>query len=68
MKSIDVKLSTYIDFDVENNDQDPKFKLADHVRIFKYKNIFSNDYTTNWSEKVLNYQNSQECCTVDTCY
>ena len=68
MKSIDVKLSTYIDFDVENNDQDAKFKVADHARIFKYKNIFSNDYTTNWSEKVLDYQNSQKCCTVDTCY
>ena len=28
MKSIDVKTSTYIDFHVENNDKDPKFKLA----------------------------------------
>ena len=25
------------------NDEDPKFKAGDHVRISKYKNIFLND-------------------------
>ena len=33
MKRIDVKTSTYIHFDVENNDIDPKFKAGDHVRV-----------------------------------
>ena len=33
MKPVDVKSSTFIDFDVENNDQDLKFKVRDHVRI-----------------------------------
>ena len=33
MKPVDVKSSTCIDFDVENNDQDLKFKVRDHVRI-----------------------------------
>ena len=37
MKPIDIKLSTYIDFDVENNDKNPKFEVDDHVRITNLK-------------------------------
>ena len=33
MKPADVTSCTYIDFDVENNYKDPKFKVSDHVRI-----------------------------------
>ena len=33
MKPFDVKLSTYTDFEVKNNDKDPKFKVGDHVRL-----------------------------------
>ena len=40
IKSIDVITTTYIDFDVEkNNNKDPKSEVTD-VRISKYKNIF----------------------------
>ena len=53
MKPIDVKGNTYIDFGKEVNDNDPKFKVGDHVRISKYKNIFAKDYTPNWSEEVF---------------
>ena len=28
-----------VDIDVENNDKDLEFKVSDHVRISKYKNI-----------------------------
>lgn len=35
MKPIDVKTSICINFDVENNDKDHKFKGGDHVRIIK---------------------------------
>ena len=35
MKSADVKSSTYIDFDIENNNKDPNFKVNDHVRKSK---------------------------------
>ena len=38
-------------YDVENNDIDPRFKVSDHVRMSKHKNIFSNGYTPNWSEE-----------------
>ena len=33
--------------------RDNKFKVGDHVRIFKYKNIFAEGYTPNWSEKIF---------------
>ena len=40
IKSIDVITTTYIDFDVEkNNNKDPKFEVTD-MRISKYNNIF----------------------------
>ena len=53
MKPIDVKDNTYINIGKEVNDKDPKFKVADHVRISKYKNIFAKGYTTNWSEETF---------------
>ena len=46
LKPIDVKDSAYINIDKEVNDNDPKFKVGDHVRISKYKN-------PNWSEEVF---------------
>ena len=53
MKPVNVKDNTFIDFEKEVNDKDPKFKVVDHVRIFKYKNIFAKRYTPNWSEEVF---------------
>ena len=53
MKPIDIKDSTYINIDKEVNDKDPKFKVGDHVRISKYKNIFFKGSTPNWSEEVF---------------
>ena len=53
MKPVDVKDNAYIDFGKEVNDKDPKFKVGDHVRISKYKNIFAKGYTPNWSEEVF---------------
>ena len=37
MKPVDVKSSTYIDFNKEKNKEDPKFEVGNHVRISKYK-------------------------------
>ena len=58
MKPVLVKDNTYIDSielysSKEVNDEDPKFKVTDHVTISKYKNIFSKQYTPNWSEEVF---------------
>ena len=53
MKPTDVKDNAYIDFGKEVNNNDRKFKVGDHRRISKYKNIFSKGYTPNWYEKVF---------------
>ena len=53
MKHVDVKDNTYIDFREEVNNKDLKFKIGDHVRISKYKNVFAKGYMPNWSEEVF---------------
>ena len=53
MKATDVNNKTYINIGKDVNDNDPKFKVGDHVRISKYKNIFSKGYTPNWFEEIF---------------
>ena len=55
MKPVDVKDNTYINFEQEVHDEDPTFKIGDHVRISKYKNIFVKGYMPNWSEESFYY-------------
>ena len=52
-KKVNVKSSTNIDFNKENNKESPKFKIGDNVRISKYKNIFAKGYILNWTEEVF---------------
>ena len=47
MKPVDVKDNTYIDVKKETIDKNPKFKVGDHVRISKYKNILAKGYMRN---------------------
>ena len=51
MRPVDDKDKRYIDFEKEVNNKDPKFKIGDHVRVSKYKNIFAKGYMPNWSEE-----------------
>ena len=51
MKPVDVKPSTYFDFNVEKIGNDQKFKIGNHVKISKYKNIVAKDYFPNWSKE-----------------
>ena len=51
MKSMDVKVNTYVDSNKDVDVKDPKFKVGDHVRISKYKNSFAEGYTPNWLEE-----------------
>ena len=44
---------SYAEYSEDSNKKDPKFKIGDHVRISKYKNIFAKGYAPNWSEKVV---------------
>ena len=53
MKPIDAKDNTYLNADKKINNKDPKFKVGDHVRISKYKNIFAKGHMPNWSEEVF---------------
>ena len=49
MKPADITSSTYIDV----NKEDLNFKIGNHVRIMKCKNIFAKGYTPNWSEETF---------------
>ena len=53
MKPVDVKNDSFAEYNEESNERDPKFKVGDHVRISKYKNIFAKGYIPNWSEKIF---------------
>ena len=53
MRLVDVKENPYIDITKEVNDKDSKFKVGDHLRISKYKNIFAKGYTPNWFEEIF---------------
>ena len=52
MKPVDVKSSTYIDFDRMNYKKDPKLTVSENVRTLKYI-IFVNVYVPNWSEEAF---------------
>ena len=52
MKPIDVKSDSYAEY-VDSNEKGPKFKVGDHVRISKYKNIFAKVYTLIGQKKSL---------------
>ena len=53
MKLIDVKNDSLAECNEESNEKDPKFKVGDHIRISKSKNIFAKGYAPNWSEEIF---------------
>ena len=53
MKPIDVTDDSFAEYNKEFNKKGPEFKVGDHVRISKYKNIFAKGYVPNWSEEVF---------------
>ena len=53
IKSIDVNGDSYAEYNENPNKKDPRFKVGDHVRISKYKNIFAEGYAPNWSEEAF---------------
>ena len=52
-KPIDVTNDPYAEYNEDSNKKSPKFKVNDHVRISKYKNVFAKGYVPNWSEEVF---------------
>ena len=53
IKPIDVTSDSYAEYNEDFNKEDPKFKVGDHVRTLKYKNIFAKGCAPNWSEEVF---------------
>ena len=53
MKPIDVTRDSFAECNEESIEKYPKFKVADHARISKYKNIFAKVYAPNWSEEMF---------------
>ena len=53
MKPIEVTSDSYAEYNEDSNEKDLKFKVGDYVRISKYKNIFANGYTPNFSDKIF---------------
>ena len=41
MKPIGVTPDSYVEYNEDSDEKDPKFKVGDHVRISRYKNIFA---------------------------
>ena len=53
MKPIDVLSDSFAEYNEDPNKKNPKFKVGDHVRISKYKNIFAKGYAPNWLEEIF---------------
>ena len=53
MKPVDVGDDSFAEYYDESDEKDPKFKVGDHVRISKFKNVFAKVYTRNWSEEIF---------------
>ena len=47
MKPIEVTDDSFAEYNEKSNKKDPKFKVGDHFRISKYKNIFAKGYAPN---------------------
>ena len=53
MEPLDVTSESYAEYNEDSSVTKPKFKVGDHVRISKYKNICAKGHTPNWSEEVF---------------
>ena len=53
MKLVDVGDDSFTEYNEKSNEKDPKFKVGDHVRISKFKNVFAKGCTPNWSAEIF---------------
>ena len=53
MKPINVNNDSFAEYNEESNEKDRNFKVGDHVRISKHKNIFAKGHAPNWSEEMF---------------
>ena len=62
VKAIDVKSDFYSEYNVDSNKTDPKFKVGDHVRMSKFKNIFAKRYTPKENFVIINNTQFMDLC------
>ena len=48
IKPIDVTYNFYVEYIVDSNEEDRKFKAGDHLRTARYKSVLTKEYTPNW--------------------
>ena len=53
MKPIDARSGSYAEYSIDSNTKDAKFKIGDHIKISKDKNVFAKGYAPNWSNEVF---------------
>ena len=53
MKAIYVGDDSFAEYNEKSNENDLRFRVGDHVRMSKSKNIFAKDYALNWSEEIF---------------
>ena len=59
MKPVDVgndsfaESKAFPEYNEKSNEKDPKFKVGDHIKMSKFKNVFAKGYTPNWSEEIF---------------
>ena len=66
-KPIDVTDDSYAEYNENPYKKGPKVKVGDNVRISKYKNIFAQEYTPNWSEEIFLISKIKNS-SLDLCY
>ena len=54
----------YINRGEEYNRKKAKFKVGDHVRTSKCKNIFGRGYTSIWSKEIFVMKKIKNCCPI----
>ena len=67
MKPIYVTSDSYAEYNEDSSEKDPKFRVGDHVRISKYKNIFAKRYTKKWSEEAFVVSKIKKYSSLDLC-
>ena len=53
MKPVDVGDDSFAEYNEKSNKKDPKFKVGNHVRVSKFKNVFAKGSKPNWSEEIF---------------
>ena len=67
MNPIDVIDDSYAEYNEDFNKNNAKFKIGDHVRVSKYKSIFTKEYAPNWSEEVFVVSKIKKKSSLDIC-